>query len=225
MSEIREPRNIDDLYLAFENADYFVRKRYRDKLDRYPVCDLPEWLAEGLSETVADGNNLIGENVQFARIEKIVYDKSENISDKLTTVYHALSSFENTSVILVLTSDAKEVELYLGAIERLSDGKINKDSRGNKSKTLMTAFESNFPGSLLTDKIKTSGKIKPLKSIDIINRVFDGVLSVSSVSGIASVRNKDLKEKLCNPDGLSPNSGDIKAAYGKIRTNKVKRTR
>lgn len=31
--------------------------------------------------------------------------------------------------------------------------------------------------------------------------------------------NKDLKEKLCNPDGLSPESGDIKAAYGKAEAN------
>lgn len=31
--------------------------------------------------------------------------------------------------------------------------------------------------------------------------------------------NKDLKDKLCNPDGLSPDSGDIKAAYGKAEAN------
>lgn len=194
MSEAIDPREIHDLYRAFENADYFIRKKYRDKLDQYPICDLPDWLAKNLSETPNVGDNVIGDNVQFVRIEKIVYDKAENISDKLTTVYHTLSSFENTSIVLVLISNVKEVELYLGAIERSSDGKINKDSRGSKAKTLTTAFEANFPGSLLADKIKLDGKIKPIRSIDVIDKAFDGVLSISSVTGIASVRNKDSKE-------------------------------
>lgn len=190
----KDPRNIADLHRAFENVDYYVRKKYRTELSCYPICDLPQWLADGLSNS-GEGANALGSNVQFAKVEKIVYDKSESITDKLTTVYHTLSSFDNTSVILLLLSDSAEVELYLGVAERFQQGMpINFDLRGNKSNTLETAFAANFPGSILKNKIKKNGKVKPIKTSTLIERAFSNVSAVSCVTGIASSRNKEHRE-------------------------------
>ena len=190
----KDPRNMADLHRAFENADYYVRKKYRTELSCYPICDLPQWLADGLSNT-GEGANALGSNVQFAKVEKIVYDKAESITDKLTTVYHTLSSFDNTSVILLLLSDGAEVELYLGVAERFQQGvPVNIDSRGNKSNTLETAFAANFPGSILKNKLKKDGKVKPIKTSTLIERAFSDVSAVSCVTGIASSRNKENRE-------------------------------
>lgn len=190
----KDPRNMTDLHRAFENADYYVRKKYRTELSCYPICDLPQWLADGLSSS-GEGANALGSNVQFAKVEKIVYDKSESITDKLTTVYHTLSSFDNTSVILLLLSDGAEVELYLGVAERFQQGMpVNFDLRGNKSNTLETAFAANFPGSILKNKIKKNDKVKPIKTSTLIERAFSNVSAVSCVTGIASSRNKENRE-------------------------------
>lgn len=190
----KDPRNMGDLHRAFENADYYVRKKYRTELSCYPICDLPQWLADGLSNT-GEGANALGSNVQFAKIEKLVYDKAESVTDKLTTVYHTLSSFDNTSVILLLLSDGSEVELYLGVAERFQQGvPVNIDSRGNKSNTLETAFAANFPGSILKNKLKKDGKVKPIKTSTLIERAFSDVSAVSCVTGIASSRNKENRE-------------------------------
>lgn len=190
----KDPRNMENLHRAFENADYYVRKKYRTELSCYPICDLPQWLRDGLSST-GEGLNTLGSNVQFAKVEKIVYDKAESITDKLTTVYHTLSSFDNTSVILLLLSDGMEVELYLGIAERFQQGApVNIASRGNKSNTLETAFAANFPGSVLRNRIFMNGKVKPIKTSTLIERAFSGVSAVSSVTGIASSRNKENRE-------------------------------
>lgn len=190
----KDPRNLADLHRAFENADYYVRKKYRTELSCYPICDLPQWLADGLSNT-GEGANALGSNVQFARVEKLVYDKAESITDKLTTVYHTLSSFDNTSVILLLLSDGTEIELYIGVAERFHQGvPVNIDSRGNKSNTLETAFAANFPGSILKNKVKKDGKVKPIKTSTLIERAFSNVSAVSCVTGIASSRNKENRE-------------------------------
>lgn len=190
----KDPRNMADLHRAFENADYYVRKKYRTELSCYPICDLPQWLADGLSNT-GEGANALGSNVQFARVEKLVYDKAESITDKLTTVYHTLSSFDNTSVILLLLSDGAEIELYIGVAERFQQGvPVNIDSRGNKSNTLETAFAANFPGSILKNKVKKDGKVKPIKTSTLIERAFSDVSAVSCVTGIASSRNKENRE-------------------------------
>ena len=183
-----------ELHRAFVNADYYVRKKYRTELSCYPICDLPQWLKDGLTNE-GEGINALGSNVQFAKVEKIVYDKAESITDKLTTVYHTLSSFDNTSIILLLLSDGKEVELYLGVAERFQQGApMNMNARGDKANTLATAFAANFPGSILNNKLKKDGKVKPIKTSTLIDRAFSDVSVVSCVTGIASSRNKENRE-------------------------------
>lgn len=190
-----DPRKIENLYRAFENADFIVRKRYRADLEKYPVCDLPEWIKDVIPgvDSTSDSEAVysIGDNVQFFKIEKLVYDRAENITDKLTTVYHTMSSFANTSVVMILHSDGASVTIYMGVAERPSnEGRIDINSRGNKLATLKTAFKANFPGSSVTDIVNN----KPIDKKNVIDSFSRSVQAVSCVTGIASLRNKDSKE-------------------------------
>ena len=184
-----EPRDLNEMYRAFENADFYVRKKYRDELDQYGICDLPEQLVKGLRD-----DDSIGNNVQFFRIEKIVYDKAENNTDKLITVYNTLSSYPDTAIVLVLLADEDGAELYLGVAQRITqDMKIDIGSRGNKAKALKSSFEANFPGSVCNTNEKANASCA-LQANEIIQRAFDEVKTVSSVAGIAARRNRDQKE-------------------------------
>ena len=233
-----DPRDINDLYNAFENADFVVRKRYRANLSSYNICEPPEWMmkcfqigeyhpieqpeeqTEAGQETTGevespdvqlkenakqDPRNAIGDNVQFFKIEKLVYDKNENVWDKLTTVYHTMTAFRDTSIVMLLKSDGSIFELYLGVADRAlgNGGKIENNKRGQKLTALQTAFTSNFPGSSVTNtelvpEVSKDGQEKlVVKSIDkkkLINDVFEGATAVSSVSGIASLRSKESRD-------------------------------
>lgn len=193
-----EPRNIEDLYRAIENADFVVRRRYRSDLEKYPVCDLPQWLDQIIPEDYPevqheDGVPIyhIGDNVQFFKVEKLVFDEAENTTDKLTTVYHTMSSFPDTSVIMILQCDGIKADIYLGVAERVSgDGTINSNNRGNKLATLRTAFEANFPGSMISEMENNV----PLQKKRIIESLLQDVQAVSCVTGVASLRNKEVRD-------------------------------
>ena len=201
-----DPRKIEDLYQAFENADFIVRKRYREDLDKYPICDLPDWIGNVIfaAETSDqdESNNRryeLGENVQFIKIEKLVYDENENTLDKLTTVYHTMASFTNTSIIMVLHSNGMVVDIYLGVAERISpNGIIDINGRGNKLATLKTAFEANFPGSTVVEMVDEM----PIDKQAVINDFCHNVNAVSSVTNIASFRNRDVSENKKFVQGL-----------------------
>lgn len=209
-----EPRRIEDLYRAFTNADHIVRKRYRDELDQYPVRELPEWLlkkipeqensnADPVTEVSDDFGIKLGDNTQFFRVEKLVYDRKENIVDKLTTVYRTMASFRDTSVIMLIISDGMEMELYLGIAERgLNNGNYSK-SRGDKLDALQVAFESNFIGSKVNRYINKSNsdtkndnnnKPDPISSSKLIDTVFSDATAVACVTGVASVRDYEQRK-------------------------------
>lgn len=203
-----DPRKLEKLYSAFENADFIVRKRFRADLDKYPVCDLPEWLSRTIPTGKSDDSqsdnsdfrvNELGDNVQFVKIENLVYDKNESIADKLTTVYHTMSAFANTGVIMLLNSNGISTDIYLGVAERMSaDERINVNRRGNKMQTLKTAFEANFPGSTVAEMVDK----RPIDKKKVIDTLCRDIQSVSCVTGIGSLRSKETGENVKFIQGL-----------------------
>lgn len=193
MAEVKEldPRKMEDLFRAFENADFIVRKRYRSDLERYSICDVPEWLTSAIPSINKSGETAyqLGDNIQLVKVEKLIYDKKENLADKLTTVYHTMSSFENTSLIMLVVSDGKSADLYLGVAERIDNGEIDINARGNKLATLKTSFEANFPGSFINEYENDA----PINKKAVIEKAFANAQAVSCVTGVASFRNKEAK--------------------------------
>ena len=199
-NENLDPRDINDLYRAFESADFVVRKRYRADLDSYPICDLPQWLQETFGDDFDkkdDDKNPIGDNVQFFKITKLVYDKKENVWDKLTTVYHTMSAQRDTAILMLIHSDGTTTDIYLGVADRefneikKADNEEEKRLKThtkrieNKLDAFSQSFSSNFPGSSISKEVNKGGKK------DLIKAITDNVTTISAVSGVASIRNDE----------------------------------
>lgn len=169
-------RKEEQLMSAFEQADRFVMKNYLNELATYEVVPASEELKQ-LS---------VKDIIRLYQMTKIVYDKNENMIDKLSSVYHALAG-NNSSLIMVIHSDGNQTEFYIGTKTEPIAG-----AAAASQNTLKKSFSGNFPGSELVN----------LENRDIeslLKDVFDSELdysmnAISTVSGVAALRN-DEKEQ------------------------------
>ena len=65
-----DQRKKADLYNAFENADTILLKKYVSELDELPLIEVNEAIT----------NIRVGSNACLYHVDKIVYDKNENIT-------------------------------------------------------------------------------------------------------------------------------------------------
>lgn len=119
--------SVEGLESAIQSAEYFINKGYLDFLSEYEPLSLPQ-KEQSLRY------------MRLCKLEKIVYDKNEDISDKLISVYGALSQFVN-NVVLLLIGEPKKVSIYLGV--------RSKSHVAVAEGILMDSFVANFPGSSL----------------------------------------------------------------------------
>lgn len=117
-----------EILQSIQAAKLYLDKEYLDQLTDWEVLPLPE-------------RERKGRFLRLCRIEKIVYDKNEDINDKLVSVYNAVSQFAN-HVILLLVGKKSCVEMYLGVQARGDAGVAND--------ILTEAFRANFPGSAIS---------------------------------------------------------------------------
>ena len=89
---------------AVASAEYFINKGYLDHLVDYAPIPLQSY-------------DRTYRSVRLCQIEKIVYDKEEDVIDKLVSVYGAMSQFAN-HVVLFVFGDKSGVRLYLGVRSR-----------------------------------------------------------------------------------------------------------
>lgn len=150
---------------GLEIADLFINKNYLINLNDYPVIPIDE----------------IEKSFTFLNlfeVTKLVFDKSENINEKLVSVYSALSNFGSTA-LLIIAGNANGVRFFIGSrdIKRPDIAKsiLQKSLRGN------------FPGIKMSDMSvqniqNTLTKLMPEKYSSY---------AVSSVSVVPSLRHKD----------------------------------
>lgn len=108
-----------------EAAKQFIDLEYLDRIAEYDICPLPE-------------NERNNRYIRLYRISKIVYDKDEDICDKLTGVFNSVMSFCN-SLVLIIKGEQDSTSIYLGVRSR-RDIKIADD-------ILRDSFFGYFPGS------------------------------------------------------------------------------
>lgn len=80
----------------------FLRKSY--------LTTLTEMKIAPISETLTLEADLI-ENVRLYRITEMVYQKGESVTDKFTTVFNTISTY-NASVFVVIDSD-EEIQISI----------------------------------------------------------------------------------------------------------------
>lgn len=115
-------------------------------------------------------------NIRIIKIIKFVYDEKENLLDKLSNVYTALYG-TNNSIILILKSDGKECNFYLG---------VRSNEVVNSSfSTLKSSLNGNFSGM----EYSNIDNIEIGKILDSVLR--DDVKEVTTVAGVPSFKGKD----------------------------------
>ena len=204
-----DKRNSEDLAKAFQNADTIIMKKYLFGMDRLPIV-VPTFLKENKEGKDA----LRRKNFQLFKIERIVYDKEENILDKLATVYNSVSSYGDTSIVMLLNADEKGVSIYLGTACR---GKNEKSTP--YTETLATSFMGNFLGSEINNDIKDErmknrdDAYQPENNEDILDEIFRDKSAVSCVSGVSAVRNEKADDNKAYIQGIEK---FIESMQGKV---------
>ena len=151
-------------------ADQFVNRNYLCNLNDYPVITLDEELK-------------VYNKMRLYNIKKIVYDKNENINDKLISVYSALQNLKSTALLMVDSSN-KGIEFYLGV--------RSEDDAATAGMILQKGILGNFPGSEVVG-IKNS-QIEELMTRVVSSDSVNTEKNVASVTIVPSERDDD-KEK------------------------------
>lgn len=152
---------------GMEMVDLFVNKNYMIALDTYEPVAL-------------DSKQKSFSYMSLFEITKIVYDRNENMNDKLVSVYSALSNFGSTA-LLVLCSDYDGVKFYLGTRD------TNQPNVARE--ILQKSLRGNFPG--MEMKEQESGQVARLLEKHI-PEVYSN-MAVASVSIVPSIRDENKK--------------------------------
>lgn len=194
---VNNPLIMEDLYAAFEAADNIILKKYLANLSECPCIELPDEL-----KTLE-----IGSNVSLYRVAQIVYDKNENIQDKLTTVYSSVFSLKNCGLVMLINGQKDRVDLFLGVVTRRLAASFEGDAFSKfttydkeiiaNGRVLRNAFAGNFPGTKMpiVQKVTTQKHdIDCTGKSDIISSALNHARYISAVSSIPAMRNThDLK--------------------------------
>lgn len=189
-----ETRSPKDMEQAFILADRVLQKKYVSEIGTYPIrCEkngnnLPLKTEDGEYIVNPDLQRMpVGENIGLYRFKRIVYDKSENIHDKLITVYSSICAHRDpAALVLLLHGCVDHVDVYIGtALKKLnSAGNVDSGAKNDLRKSLENLFKGNFPGSEL---VFVHGD----KTRDTVNNCFNGITTIAAVSGIAALRNQN----------------------------------
>lgn len=157
-----------------EAANRFVDKEYLETLDEYRVYALDEHLKK---------HNL----TRLYRIDKIVYDKNEDVNEKLVSVFHSVMPF-CTNIVLILKGSRDYVDMYLG----VRASQISNAAAAGE--VLHDSFLGNFSGSRITS-------VKP----DEIPSVF----SKNSSESVSSTTAKNIAYVNILPSNRSNKTGEF----------------
>ncbi len=164
---VKEQEQVQLLNNGLVTADRFINKNYLIDLSEQNVVPLDE------SEKTAN-------SIRLFKIIKLVYDKTENVNDKLISVYSALQNVDS-SAILLINGTGKDVTFYIGvrSLENVSTA----------GKILEKSFVGNFPGSTL-ESLKNS---EILEVMDAISKsdTYNSSRNISCVTVIPSTRDED----------------------------------
>ena len=166
-------RDLSQLDAAFSLADNIVTKNYLANLEKGWLFDTTKKLDDFP----------IYEYASLFRIKKIVYTREESNLQKLVNTYASTAGF-HSNIVMIIHSNGKEVELYLG-----TTGAKSVDSARASAEALSNNFIGNFPGSLskFEDIVLDNYSLEGL--MNSCNRDLYG--NVSCVSGVGSPREKE----------------------------------
>lgn len=167
----QERKTAYELKLAegFAVADMYLTQRYLDHFSAGIVYEPDTAVMDVLK-------------LRIFRIEKLVYDREEQINDKLISVYSSLHNL-NSAVALFIHSNRNSVEFYAAV--------RSEDSAELAGETLYSVLKGNFPGIDISEALSGNEKRALLGKF---SSDFSIPKSLATVSLIPSERDDDKKE-------------------------------
>lgn len=147
-----------------------IRKKYLARLTEMEIAPVPEMLP--LEEDIID-------NVRLYKITEMVYQKGELATDKFTTVFNTISTY-NASVFIIMDSDGKRTDFYIGVRNNETDDLL-KRSTVTLGDTLKNTLIGHFPGVKIENENRTR--------IAALSAKIQGQHNVASVSVVGSSKN------------------------------------
>jgi DNA helicase HerA-like ATPase len=181
-----DPRARKDLDASLSEVDRIVMKKYVSNLDKYPVYqqnfdvtfNVPE-------EETVNSVCLVGSNIMLLKLCRVVFDKDENVLDKMTTALNATALYELATLIMLIKSDGVKADIYYGTVCKKSDDSFVPQKQIEVLKNNLVA---NFPGTELSEISNVEERIK------IVQSIFKEKQCVASVTGIAALKDENTTE-------------------------------
>lgn len=186
MIEDTFPVSNDDLQekieLSLENRleiiDEGIRKKYLSRLSEMPIAPIRNILP--LDEDLIT-------NIRIFKVNEMVYQKGEPVTDKFTTVFNTISTY-NASLFVILDSDGIKTDFYLGVRNNEPNESLNKRSTVTLGDTLKNTLIGHFPGIKMTNEDRHS-----ISSLS--NKILEQK-NVASVSVVGNNKNSQNQQSL-----------------------------
>ena len=162
----QEERNKELLEAGLATADCYISRNYLIDLSKKEVVPVDEELCRDTS-------------LRFYHIERFVYDKKENVNDKMISVYSALHELNGTAILLI-HGDKAGISYHLGV--------RSDDKAALCGDVLSKSLSGNFPGSSI--KLKKTSQMTGLLDTFICDSD-EHKKNVSAVSVVPSMRDED----------------------------------
>ena len=172
--DVRERGELDD---ALAKVDKVIMRKYISNIDKRPVF-IPSYdVSFAPVENPEVPTCIVGTNIMLSKLTRVVFDKDENILDKLTTAYHATAMYEAATLVMLLKSDGSNIDVYLGTVCKKTD-----DSFVPKKQitALIKNFEANFPGSKIEEIEDASTRMS------IVQSIFENILPYLEIETVES---------------------------------------
>lgn len=161
---VPEYKGNHDVNMMISTVDSFIRKEYLCELEKAQIVPVPTKLSE----------IKMGKNVRLFKVMSLAYASSDDVYEKITSIYNALAGF-SVKQILILDSTGYQADLYLGVASN------DVDKLGMEFETFKGSFLGNFPG----------GKISVLsntKNEELLKNIFgEPNTKIASVSALNTV--------------------------------------
>ena len=118
-----------------------IRKKYLSRLTEMQIVPVGELLP--LEEDLI-------QNIRLFHVTEMVYKKGEPVTDKFTTVFNTLSTY-NATAFIIMDSDGQKTDFYIG-VRNMEKDELQKRSTVTLGDTLKNTFIGHFPGMKILGK-------------------------------------------------------------------------
>ena len=175
--EVANTQEVTSVAITTDNRleiiDEGIRKKYLARLSEMEIAHISE---------VPDLEEELINNIRLFKISEMAYPKGELVTDKFTTVYNTLATYD-ASVFIIIDSDGNNTDFYLGVRSNDISRSPSRRSMVTLGDTLKNTLIGNFPGVKIVSEDRTSiGKLSS-KILDQNN--------IASVSVVGNCKNTE----------------------------------